>query len=253
MTPRSERRSPRKTGVSRLASLPSVVVSSVWPAAAESPGRAAEVGVRGGEPADGSARRRLPASLPPRAQRPGRLSPQRTRRASVRRVWRRGRHCACAAGRGARPGHPAAPCRRSLRPARSLGISGAPGAPCLLLAGRFHGDNSVVPGDGGPWRPLLPGNAVRTRGAAGAVARGARCGGRAGSSFPSRPPYPDSACWTGRGSGASTLYTCPGPRQAFPPPPSLLPGPASAAPLPPAFCLGPFPAPGTCSRPLLIL
>lgn len=89
-TPRSERRSPKKTRVSWLASLPSAVLSSPWPAAAESRGRTTEVGVRNGgraacRPGGHGASFRPYA---PRALRPWWLSPQRTPPASVDRVWR---------------------------------------------------------------------------------------------------------------------------------------------------------------------
>lgn len=128
------------------------------------------------------------SGLTPRgAQRPGWLSPQRTRRPSVHRVWRRGRHCACAGGWGARRRSPRPVLCRSPLPAGRLEFLG-PRRPLSPIGWAVPGRRQRCPGRrGGPWRRLLP----RERGAHARRGRGggsrARCGGRAGSFSPPAP------------------------------------------------------------------
>lgn len=179
--------------------------------------------MRGGEPAGGPARRLLPASRPAGPEAlvavtstdAARERPQGVAaRAALRLRGRVGRATA----------HPAARAVAGRRPPVPWNFW-APGAPCLLLAGRFQGRRPRSPGRRGALAPA----ASRGRGAQARRGRGggsrARCGG-SGWLFLSPPPHPPRlGPLDGPVSGAPALSTCPGPRQAFP---SLLPGPASA-------------------------
>lgn len=186
------------------------------------PGRTAEVGVRGGEPAGGLARRLLPASCPAGPEAlvvvtstdAARERPQGVAaRAALRLRGRVGRAAA----------HPQP--ELSLAPARwSLGISGPP-APLISYWLGGSTETTALSRAPGPWRRLLPANAVRTRGAAGAVARGAGAG--VGLVLP--PPNPPTACRAARRQVPPPFTPArdppSGPRQAFP---SRLPRPPPA-------------------------
>lgn len=101
--PQSDRRSPRKTRVSWLASNPGAVWLFPWPTAAESRGRKDEVGVGSGGRVGAASPLGLNA---PRAPRPWWLSPNgRCPRASTG-CGGQGRHCACARGVEPAAAHP---------------------------------------------------------------------------------------------------------------------------------------------------
>lgn len=127
-TPRSGRRSPRKTRASGVGSSPAALLLSFGGAADKSQGHTDEVGVpSGGGRAGGGGVSFWPYA--PRALRPRRRLDQQTPRASDDRVWRSPGHWACARVVGSAAAHPGA-CAVGLC-TRALGILG-PRAPLFF-------------------------------------------------------------------------------------------------------------------------